>query len=320
MSLTFRPHPLLRGGHAQTLAGTFLPGRKYPYRAVQRRIPLTDGDLLVMHDDQPASWKPGDRCVILLHGLAGCHQSPCMVRIAGKFNDAGVRTFRLDHRDCGAGEGLARQLYNAGRSDDVLVTLKEVIRLCPHSPISVVGFSLSANILLKMLGEDPAQMPPELVRAVAVNPPLDLAASVAALNRPIARIYDRHFVKLLSAQVARRTLRFPDECFKFPRPPKRMCEFDDWYTAPMSGYSSATSYYNRCSAAQFVPDIAVKTLILTSRDDPLVPVGPFEKLVIPPSVQLMIAAAGGHLGYLSSSNRDPDRRWMDWRVLEWVLQ
>ena len=27
---------------------------------------------------------------------------------------------------------------------------------------------------------------------------------------------------------------------------------------------------------------------------------------------------GGHLGFLSRPNGDPDRHWMDWRILDWI--
>ena len=39
----------------------------------------------------------------MIHGLAGCHTSPYMQRIARKLNHRGVRTFRMDLRGCGAG-------------------------------------------------------------------------------------------------------------------------------------------------------------------------------------------------------------------------
>lgn len=45
----FRPHPLLVGGHSQTLAGAYLPGHNYPYVARQHRVALADGDQLVLH-------------------------------------------------------------------------------------------------------------------------------------------------------------------------------------------------------------------------------------------------------------------------------
>ena len=40
----FRPHPLLPSGHAQTVAGAFLPGRRYWYRAERHRVELADGN------------------------------------------------------------------------------------------------------------------------------------------------------------------------------------------------------------------------------------------------------------------------------------
>ena len=47
----FRPHPLLASGHAQTLAGVYLPGPVHPYRARQHRVTLSDGDTIVLRDD-----------------------------------------------------------------------------------------------------------------------------------------------------------------------------------------------------------------------------------------------------------------------------
>ncbi|WP_339910089.1 YheT family hydrolase [Symmachiella dynata] len=315
----FIPHPVLKGGHAQTLAGTYLPGSKFVYSAIQHRLDLPDGDALILHDDQPETWNNGDRVVLMMHGLAGCYESPYMIRIAGKLNTAGARVFRMDHRDCGAGAGLAVQPYNAGRSDDALAALKEVIRLCPNSPVAIVGFSLSANIVLKLLGEDPSILPPELDRGMAVNPPIDLLHSVKALDLPLGRLYDRHFMGLLIAQVMQRNLRLDGKHFEFPRKPRRLMEFDDWYTAPLSGYGNATNYYARCSASQFIPNIGLKTLVITSGDDPLVPADQFENVKLPPSVQLHIARSGGHMGYMSKNGNDPDRRWLDWRVVDWVM-
>src|SRR5262245_55436276 len=117
-STLFRPHFLLRGGHAQTLAGVFL-GRRAgesvgPRPAVQCQVALADGDRIVLHDNSPSGWREGDRVALLIHGLCGCHASPYMVRIARKLTGRGVRTFRMDLRGCGAGLALARLPYHSG--------------------------------------------------------------------------------------------------------------------------------------------------------------------------------------------------------------
>ena len=78
---------------------------------------------------------------------------------------------------------------------------------------------------------------------------------------------------------------------------------------PKSGFASADDYYTRSSASQFVPNIRVPTLILTSRDDPLVPPAPFESLNLSPAVTLHIADSGGHLGYIARGGH--------WQPITW---
>ena len=314
----FKPHHLLRSGHAQTLAGAFLPWRRTTYRAVQHRITLPDGDTLIIHDDCPATWEPGDRSVLLMHGLAGCHLSGYMIRVSSRLFERGIRTFRLDLRGSGAGAGLARRPYHAGCSDDVLHVIRFVQQLCPESSICPIGFSLSGNVLLKLLGEAPERVPEAVGRAMVLNPPIDLRGCVKELGRFVNRIYDRHFVSQLHRNLMARKRSLPGVEIPDPFQPKRLYDFDDQYTAPVAGFDSADDYYARCSAAQFLSGIIVPTLILTARDDPLVPVASFEQARCSDSVVVHVAEGGGHLGYVARSGSDPDRRWMDWRIVDWV--
>lgn len=316
---TFRPHPLLRGGHVQTLAGYWLRGTSGPADTVKHHVELADGDQIVLHDDQPANWTAGDRAALLLPGLAGCYQSGFLVRIAFRLNERGVRTFRMDHRGTGAGVGLASNPYHAGRSDDVRTALQAIGELCPASPLAVAGFSLSGNMVLKMLGELPDDVPAQLDRAAVFNPPIDLARCTTRVEQVPSSLYGRHFTKLLCDQLSRQPRLLADSPLARPSSsPRSLREFDEIFTAPKSGFASADDYYRRSSAAQFVPAIRVSTLIVTSRDDPLVPYQPFEALDCPSAVSLHIAESGGHLGYIGRSGIDADRRWMDWRVVDWI--
>ena len=80
----FHPAAFLRCRHRQTLASVYLPGVKFIYQAVRHLVSLPDGDQLVLHDDCPNGWSDGDRAVLLIHGLVGCHGSPYQMRISGK--------------------------------------------------------------------------------------------------------------------------------------------------------------------------------------------------------------------------------------------
>jgi predicted alpha/beta-fold hydrolase len=316
------------------LAATIWPTRLPAYRAVARRVELDDGDVVVVHDDCPPDWRPGGIATLLMHGLGGCHLSPLLVRLVEKLTARGVRVFRFDMRCCGAGLGLARRPYHAGRSEDLAQVVTSALEWCttnssvhehagdsPAPSLVLVGVSLSGNILLKYLGEAPERVPLAVTRAVAINPPIDLIQCVATLAGPINRWYDRHFVSSLARHLHEHRRRLPDAPVPTGRPrSRRVYDFDDWFTAPVSGFPNAKTYYERCSAAQFMSKIRVPTLVLTARDDPMIPAAMFESHHPnwPAAVHLAIAAGGGHVGYIARRGIDPDVHWLEWRVIEQV--
>lgn len=317
----FQPARGLCGAHLQTVWGTLFPGRVRIDGTTERRLRLNDGDLVVIHDNCPPSWQRGDHSVLLLHGLCGSHQSGYMVRLTSRLISQGVRVFRMDHRGCGAGALLARNPYHAGRTEDVASAVQLVERLCPDSPISLAGYSLSGNLLLRYLGEQPDQLPMSLFRAVAVCPPIDLHRCAIKLNSSgMGQRYDRYFTRQLISQITR-SPQWKDyvPLASVRRPPLRLYDFDELYTAPAAGFESADDYYTQASAMRVIDRIRVHTTILASEDDPVVCPRPFLELSLPANVQLCLTRHGGHLGFIGRKGVDPDRRWMDWRLADWLL-
>ena len=326
----FRPHALLKSGHAQTIAAAFLHGAKehrllgQQRPAVRHGVRLSDGDQVVLHDGCPAGWRAGDMAVLLLHGLSGCGQSTYVLRAAARLNQVGVRTYRMDSRTCGAGRGLAVRPYHAGQSDDLCAALAFVAECCPGSPLGLVGYSMGGNTVLKALGEDVATLPETLVRAVAVNPAIDLAACCNYLQGPMQRFYDRHFAKTLTQHIAGLDLETGDDIIAAAArelqssPAACIREFDQRFTVPRWGFDSVEHYYAAASSARFIKQIEVPTLILHSRDDPLIPAAIFENLERSDAVTLYLSEHGGHLGFVGAAGVDPDRRWMDWRIRDWL--
>lgn len=312
----FRPHPLVRGGHAQTLAAYFWPG-KANYSATPHRVHLEDGDIVVLHEDLPSDWKPGDRVALLMPGLAGCHGSGYLVRTAAKLNSRGVRTFRMDQRGWGAGAGLAQFPFHAGRSGDVLAALVFLAALCPDSPLAVVGFSLSGNVTLKFLGEWADQVP-QLERAAALTPPIDLAACADWMERPANQFYNRFLTNSLLKHLQDNNRPLPSRNGLPEKSPNTLRTFDDRYTAPAAGFGSAAEYYAKCSSGPLLSKIRVPTLIVAAQDDPMIPIASFQNVAMSSHVRLHITESGGHLGFIGRGGVDPDRRWLDWRIVEWV--
>ena len=354
----FRPHRLLRGAHAQTLAAVYWPGTG-PFRtpaagvrAARHRVDLGDGDALALHDTRPPDWAVGDPLALLAHGLGGSAESPYMVRVAAKLAGRGVRVFRLDHRTCGAGADLSRHPYHAGLSGDLRAAawfLCGPAGLCPGSPLGLAGFSMGGNIVLKALGEHagaataaggpdeageargprpaphPRALPDVPLRGIAVNPAVDLAACCDSLTGPVQRFYDRHFAKYLTAHVANSPRVCPERVAALlAARPRRIRDFDAAVTVPNWRFGSVDHYYARESAAPLVGQIQAPTLILSADDDPLVPADVVANLTPGPGVRLHVCDGGGHLGYIArgprrgETNPDADRRWMDWRVVDWL--
>lgn len=317
----FQPHPLVRGGHAQTVLGCLFPGTKaYRYSAVQHRVTLDDGDAVVLHDDCPAAWRPGDNVALLVHGLGGSYLSGYMIRGAAKLANRGVRVFRMDLRGWGAGFGLNRRPLHAGRSEDSRQALEFVADMCPESPVNVVGFSMGANMVLKMAGEFAASFPRQLSSVMGVSPPICLQSCMTAMRRSFwNRFYDRNFIRWLQKHHLLRKPLYPDE--KLPeRFPPGLLEYDAQVTAPQCGFADAAEYYQKASAGPLLPKIEVPTLVVAAEDDPIIPVANFQQATLASNTQLEVTTSGGHLGFVGTNGKDPDHRWIDWRVVDWVLQ
>lgn len=307
--------------HVQTYVGSLRWGRSAVSRTLRHQVCLDDGDQIVLHDNRPDDWQHGDHVVVMLHGLSGCHTSAYLMRLTEKLLAQNVRTFRMDHRGCGAGAGLATKPYHAGRIDDLHSALTFVEDMCPGSPVSVTGFSLSGNLLLKYLGAYTGRQPLSLFRAVAVCPPIDLQHCVERLQRTrMGQRYNWHFTRQLLDQVIDSPMWRDDlPLASVKRLPRDLYGFDDLFTAPASGFASAEQYYRAASSKHDLRKITTHTTILASQDDPLVCAQPLIESDVPHNVTLCITEHGGHMGFVGTHGVDPDRRWMDWRIVEWLL-
>lgn len=315
----FHPHPLLANGHTQTVLGIKWPYRCAPYQATQHRVPLGDGDQLVIHEDRPVTIDDAQHCVLMLHGLGGSYISSYMCRISERLVALGYRVFRMDMRGCGAGEGLAKLPTHTGRSADIVAALHSIAELYPEASTSLIGFSLGGAVTLNMLAEAGEIRIGNLKRSFVVCPPLDLAAVERHFHTPIGQFYDKFFVGLLWKQIVERWKLFPELApNKVPNKPRHLREIDEMVIAPTGGYESAADYYTKASPGKKLAAIRQPVTILSSEDDPVVPTGPLLELPISSSVQVVTTRRGGHLGFLARRNGDPDGRWLDWRIIDWL--
>ena len=315
----FRPNPLLTTGMSQTIAALVMKGRQSEHTAVKHIVDLFDGDRLVIHDDQPDKWITGDRIAIQIHGLLSDHSSAYMVRVSDKLRRNGIRTIRVDLRGFGDSTLISRSHINGGCSPDLQSVIDFVHRLSPLSQISLVGFSIGGNIVLKTIGQWGSEFPRHVDSAIAVSPPIDLNYTMRNPRSLGNRVYESYMMTKLNRTLAYRRRHVAGLVDTGINPiPTRLLEFDDKFTAPIWGFKSAFDYYEKCSSARLLSDIKIPTIILTSRDDPVVPFDMLANTPVSNHVDLVSTRTGGHLGFLSRGIRDPDRYWMDWRISQWI--
>ncbi len=314
----FRPHPLFRNGHWQTVLGSYWGDNLHSRRTERFQLTLPDGDRLVLHEDPPHEPVRKNIITMLAHGLGGAHTSGYVRRTAFKLNHRGVRTVRIDLRGHGHGADLAKEPAHAGRSEDIAAALEWVTAKYPDAAILIAGFSLSANMLLKLAGEWADRPPSQVARVLAIAPPVDLPRCNQFLQSGWNRFYDGVFVRSLTKHV-RRLMKAGIITGSLPKAPRTLREFDAQYTSIRSGFRDVDDYYERASSGLLLPQIQVPTTIVAASDDPIVNISIFDHVKFSPSTRFVVTKHGGHLGYIGGRGSDPDRRWLDWRIVDWVL-
>jgi len=312
----FKPLPFFSGCHSQTILGSLTSFAMAP-ASIREYVVLPDRDCLTMEVCTPSGWRDYDPTIVLLHGLCGSHKSNYLQRLVKKFYKKGIRTIRLNLRGCGSGRGLSKFLYHCGSSEDVVIALKEMKKKSPYSPITLIGFSLGGNIVLKLAGELGEAAKELLHQVIAVSPPADLKSSVQMIRQPKNQMYERYFIRLLRADVHYRHHRFGLPKVYIPLN-MTVFEFDEYYMAPQNGYKSALEYYEACSSKTVLSKIVIPCQILFAKDDPIINSDTIKGELLPTSVCVIKTTHGGHLGFLASPFSKTGARWMDYFLLKWV--
>jgi predicted alpha/beta-fold hydrolase len=293
-------------GHSQTIIAQLLsyPSPVLPWK--KHRLELPDGDALAMQYLEGTTGV----AVHLFHGMAGSTEGHYMRRAAARFHALGHAVLATNHRGAGEGRGWSRDFYHGGSTADMAAAIVFGRKRFPRHIHVAIGFSISASILLLLMGRDAARGVPD--RAIAVNPPVDLETCSRRMTTGFNRAYDKYFLNQIRREFQARPRMAPLRATATSR------VFDAVYTASMAGFEDRDEYYTQCSCGPHLGRIQVPTVILTSEDDPFAPAKDLYRLPLAPAVHLHAERFGGHMGYLTQNL--PDRRWLDYALEHYVEQ
>ncbi|MEW5916289.1 MAG: alpha/beta fold hydrolase, partial [Gemmatimonadota bacterium] len=266
---SFTPAWWLPGPHLQTVWGKWVRRTRLPHVRTTR-LQTDDGDELTIIA-LPAK-SPTLPRVLFLHGLEGTADSHY---VRGFFSEAAARGWGVDlllFRTCDGRLNRAPRTYHSGEISDPAFVLRQLFATAGNSPLALVGVSLGANVMLRLLATLSDTESHRLTAAVAISTPFDLARSCAHLQQGASRAYQWHFVRKLRKKALSKTAQFPgiasaDAVAKA----RTFFEFDDAFTSVVHGFRDANDYYERCSSISILRDIRVPTLLLSAKDDPFHP-------------------------------------------------
>lgn len=305
--LNFSPFPGLSSGHVQTFLTVFRnPGVAPPSKSWI--VFLEGGDCLSCEVSVPQGWKHSGRTIVLVHGLSGSDSSNYMIRLSRKFYLQGDKVVRVNLRGCGSGKGLSRLPYHAGNSDDILQVLKQINKETPGTEVTVMGFSLGGNIVVKLAGELGEEACHFAKTFISVCAPLDLSHTMHKMMKKRNILYHNYFLSHISKQskqwIAKKI--------------RTLLEYDNAVTAPLWGFQGAEDYYYCCSSLRFLSKIKQTTHFLFAEDDPFINNNVLKGTAIGSHVNLWSTKYGGHLGFVGKGAKEHKFHWMDHLLINWV--
>ncbi len=253
-------------------------------------------------------------CCLILHGLEGDSQAPYVKSMARSLGKSGYAVGALNLRGCSGEPNRLKRFYHSGDTDGLAFVLDQVSMR--YDRISLVGFSLGGNVLLKYLGEDSARVPKSVRSAAAFSVPCDLAGAADCLEESRNAFYMKRFIKLLGAKLREKEALYPKYSYKKGYyEMKSFHEFDNVYTARLNGFRDAIDYWSQSSCKQFLNRLDCPALLVNARNDPFLSDSCFPREIAQSSslFHLEIPKSGGHCGF--PGRRAPEGYWHERRAL-----
>ncbi|WP_074405629.1 MULTISPECIES: YheT family hydrolase [Aquimarina] len=293
----YTPPFLFRNDYISTIYPNLL--RKVKGVSQKReRVELDDGDFIDL--DWSYSTIPNSKkLTVIIHGLEGNGQRQYILGLARHLNHNGWDSVAINLRNCSGEVNRLYRSYNAGSSEDLDRIIRHILMSHTYTNISICGFSLGGNIMLKYLGEG-RSLASEIKTAAAISVPCDLHDSLSEINKPKNYIYQQRFINHLKAKLYDRQVQFSDILsISDIKACTSLMDIDELYTSRAHGYENAMDYYSKCSSKQFLKNIQIPTLILNAKNDSFLGdlCYPFDEAEENPNLFLETPEYGGHVGF-----------------------
>ncbi|MCB5227237.1 hydrolase [Alishewanella sp. 16-MA] len=312
----------LKHAHLQTIFAKYL-SPKARLSSQAELFTLSDGDELQLNWTELPKATDTRPLVVLLHGLAGNIDSHYIQGLLTELKQRNWPAVLMHFRGCHGQPNKLPRAYHSGDTGDFAEVITQIQQRFPLMPISAVGFSLGANVLVKYCGEQGGAN--LLKAAVAICPPLALSASAKRINSGSSKVYQRYLLSRLKASTEQKLASHAN--FPLPltleqiRSFSSIEQFDQHYTAPIHGFRDAQDYYQKASGKAFLRHIQIPTLVIHAHDDPFLSDAVIPKPTdLSASVHYELSQHGGHVGFVTGSSPFKPVFWLNQRIPAFIKQ
>jgi predicted alpha/beta-fold hydrolase len=274
----------------------------------RERWELPDGDFL------DVDRIPGDKLVVICHGLEGSSRSGYVLGLSLELASLGIGVAALNFRGCSGELNRLPRFYHSGETGDLRHVVERLAQ--EHSTIALAGFSLGGNVVVKYLAE--GRVPAPVRAASVVSVPFDLGLCCRAIDGPgfFPLLYRERFLRRLRKKALLKAQRFPNAIdARRVRSARTLRGFDDAVTAPLHGFADAVDYYTRSSSGPLLGRVDKPLHILHAEDDPLIPPEAVPVEQKNSNLTWELYPRGGHVGFVTGPPWRP-RRFAERRVAE----
>ena len=312
---TYNPKYFFKNKHFNTVYRTLFHDFNIKYE--RKRLETNDGDFL----DLDFSIVDSTSITVIIHGLEGSSNSSYVKSLTKILNEQLIDVVAINLRGCSGEPNRLMSSYHSGKTDDLKAVITYLENKFKYKQFHIVGFSLGGNITLKYLGENGLNLSSKIQSAVTVSVPCELNGSSESLAKFWNKIYMQRFLISLKKKSLYKLKQFPNSFLKkeLIEQAKNFYDFDNLYTAPAHGFKDAFDYWKKSSSKQFIPNIKIPSLLITSIDDPFL-----SKTCIPIQeannnkyFNLELTKYGGHVGFNSSKFNSNDL-WLEHRVVNFI--
>ena len=208
----------------------------------------------------------------------------------------------------GSSQAWNEPLFHSCRLDEMLAALDWIAENNPKQRLSLCGFSLGGNFALRMA----ANTKQHLHKVIAVSPPINPKNSMQAIQDLVS--YQKYFLRKWRRSLAIKQDHFP-----------HLFEDQDWeqeqslaaLTAQFVEKHTEFNHIDDYFAGYTITPNVIRKLktqaqIITSWDDPVIPVKDLSTIDRLPQIKCITTAYGGHCGFVQGLSM---RSWVEQHIV-----